>query len=268
MMNRGFLVRVAIFSSALCVFLLGTVASLQVQEKGGEDETGPYEAVVGWPQPWAQSGYIWGSQPGVFAESPNRIFLAVRGELKLPATTGRGFNGIWGSLGERATVPKAEMRNCLLVVDGSGKVIEAWNQWDSLFEVTVGPHKVRISPYDPERHVWVVNDARHQIYEFTNDGKQLVRTLGEADVAGDDETHFGRPQDIAWLPDGSLLVADGLGNSRVAKFDKNGKFLAAWGSRGNGPGQFSGLHGIATDRNRRVYVADRTNHRIQVFDEQ
>ena len=55
----------------------------------------------------------------------------------------------------------------------------------------------------------MVNDARHQIYEFTNDGKQLVRTLGEADVAGDDDKHFGRPQDIAWLPDGSLLVADG-----------------------------------------------------------
>ena len=70
----------------------------------------------------------------MFAETPNRIFLAVRGELKLPATLGRGFNGIWGSLGERATVPKAEMRNCILVVDASGKVIEAWNQWDSLFE--------------------------------------------------------------------------------------------------------------------------------------
>ena len=115
--------RLVAFLSAFFVMWLGGVAMLQVQDKGGEDETGPYEAAVGWPQPWAQAGYIWGSQPGVFAESPNRIFLAVRGELKLPATTGRGFNGIWGSLGERATVPKAEMRNCLLVVDGTGKVI-------------------------------------------------------------------------------------------------------------------------------------------------
>jgi DNA-binding beta-propeller fold protein YncE len=159
------------------------------------------------------------------------------------------------------------MRNCILVVDGSGKVIEAWTQWDTLFEGGGGPHKIRISPYDPERHVWVVNDARHVIYEFTNDGKQLVRTLGETDVAGEDARHFSRPQDIAWLPDGSLLVADGLGNARVAKFDRHGAFVAAWGTRGSGPGQFSGPHGIATDRNRRVYVADRTNHRIQVFDE-
>ena len=149
----------AAVAAAACVLGLGSVASLQVKDKGGEDETGPYEATVGWPQPWSQAGYIWGSQPGVFAESPNRIFLAVRGELKLPSTTGRGYNGSWGSLGERATVPKAEMRNCLLVVDGTGKVIEAWNQWDSLFEGTSGPHKVKISPYDSERHVWVVNDS-------------------------------------------------------------------------------------------------------------
>jgi len=140
--------RFVAFSSALFVMLLGGVATLQVLQKGGEDETGPYEAVAGWPQPWAQTGYIWGSQPGVFAESPNRIFLAVRGELKLPEKTGRGFNGIWGSLGERATVPKAEMRNCLLVVDGSGKVIERWNQWDSLFEGSGGPHKVKIELVD------------------------------------------------------------------------------------------------------------------------
>src|SRR5260221_5458103 len=100
-----------------------------------------------------------------------------------------------------------------------------------------------------------------------NDGKQLVRTLDERDVAEDDDRHFGRPQDIAWLPDGSLPVADGLGNSRVAKFDKNGKFLMGWGTGETGPGQFAGPHGIATDRNRRVYVADRTNHRIQIFDE-
>jgi len=80
--------RFVAFSSALFVMLLGGVATLQVQQKGGEDETGPYEAVAGWPQPWTQTGYIWGSQPGVFAESPNRIFLAVRGELKLPERPG------------------------------------------------------------------------------------------------------------------------------------------------------------------------------------
>jgi peptidylamidoglycolate lyase len=247
-------------ASILAVGVLSPAARLQgqPQEKGGEEETGPYSVVENWPIPWSKAGYIWGSQPGIFADSPNRIFIAARGELKLPETLPRGFNGIWGSMNQRATEPKPEMRNCIVVVDGSGKMIEAWTQWDKLFEGGGGPHKIRISPYDPERHVWVVNDARHQIYEFTNDGKQLVRTLGEADVAGADDKHFGRPQDIAWLPDGSLLVADGLGNSRIAKFDKNGAFVTSWGTRGNGPGQFSGPHGIATDRSGRVYVDDRT----------
>ena len=88
----------------------------------GENETGPYEVVEKWPAPWAQKGYIWGSQPGVFAETPNKIFIAARGELKLPETLGRGFNGAWGSLNQRATEPKPEMRNCIVIVDGSGKL--------------------------------------------------------------------------------------------------------------------------------------------------
>ena len=254
-------------AAALVLAVGGFTATAFVQEKGGEEETGQYEVVDRWPAPWARQGYIWGSQPGIAVDSVNRILIAARGELKLPETLGRGFNGSWGSLGQRATEPKPEMRNCIVAVDGSGKLIEAWTQWDKLFEGGGGPHKIRIDPNDPQRHVWVVNDARHQIYKFTNDGKQLVLTLGEADVAGDDDRHFGRPQDLAWLPDGSILVADGLGNSRIAKFDKNGTFLAAWGSRGNGQGLLSGVHGIAVDRDRRVYVADRTNHRIQVFDE-
>src|SRR3981081_1469911 len=94
-----------------------------LQETGGEEETGPYDVVDKWPSPWAKQGYIWGSQPGVFAESPNRIFIAARGELKLPDTLPRTVKGIWGSLNQRATEPKAEMRNCILVVDGSGTLV-------------------------------------------------------------------------------------------------------------------------------------------------
>lgn len=250
--------------------LLPVTASMQPpasggHSKGGEDESGPYEVVEGWPTPWAATGYIWGSQPGIFAESPDRIFIAARGELKLPTPLPRGFNGIWGSTGERATVPAAEMRHCLLVVNRDGKVTEAWTQWDSLFLPGGGPHKIKISPYDAARHVWVVNDARHVIYEFTNDGATLVRTLGVTDVPGDDPTHFGLPQDLTFLPDGSLLVADGLRNSRIVHLSATGAFLGQWGTKGSGPGQLSGVHGIDADRTGRVYVADRGNSRIQVF---
>src|SRR6185436_17956302 len=192
--------------------------------------------VANWPQPlsFAKPGYIWGSTGGIFAETPNRIFIANRGELKLPATLPPGFTGFWGSI-EQATTPTPEFRNCIVVVDGAGKSVESWTQWDYLFEDGRGPHSVLISPYDPEHNVWVVDDIHHQVFKFTNDGKKLLMTLGERDEAGSD--------------------------------DKHGKFLMTWGTRGTGPGQFNTPHSIAIDKNRRVYVSDRANNRIQVFDE-
>src|ERR1700746_1451702 len=94
-------------------------------QKGGEEETGPYEVVPKWPQPFARSGYIQGSQGGVFAESPNRVFMANRGEIKLPVKLPNNFNGAWGSLGSQATGQKPEFRNCIVIVDANGKLIES-----------------------------------------------------------------------------------------------------------------------------------------------
>jgi peptidylamidoglycolate lyase len=252
----------------LVVALAVSAASFDAQpQKGGGDETGPYEVVDGWMKPFARPGYAQGSQGGVFAESDDRIFVVNRGELKLPDPLPPEFNGAWGSLGQRATLATPELRNCILVLDGMGRVLESWTQWDKLFQGGRGPHHVRISPYDADRHVWVVDDNRHQVFKFTNDGTALVLTLGEAGVPGNDTRHFARPTDIAFLPDGSFLVSDGYVNTRVVKFDKDGRFLVAWGTKGTGPGQFDLPHAIDTDRNRRVYVADRTNSRVQVFDE-
>ena len=117
-----------------------------------------------------------------------------------------------------------------MIVDADGTLIEDWTQWDHLFAGGRGPHKVRISPYDPEKHVWIVDDEVDQIFEFTHDGKQLVLTLGEHGVRGSDDKHFARPTDIAWLPDGTFFITDGYVNTRVVKFDKNGKYLMTWGS--------------------------------------
>src|SRR5712691_979267 len=78
-------------------------ASVPAQEKGGDDRTGPYDAVQGWPQPLPDKGYIWGSTGGIFAETPNKIFIANRGEIKLPDKLPRNFNGFSGSLGLAAT---------------------------------------------------------------------------------------------------------------------------------------------------------------------
>jgi len=84
-----------------------------------------------------------------------------------------------------------------------------------------------------------------------------------AGIPGD---NFNRPTDVAWDSQGNIFVADGYGNSRIAKFDKNGKFLKSWGSRGTEPGQFNIPHAIAVDAQNNVYVGDRENKRIQVFD--
>ena len=245
----------------------GLLATLAVSQKGGEQETGPYDVVENWPQPFARPGYVQGSQGGVFAENPNRIFLANRGELKVPDPLPANWNGAWGSTGQPATRGRPELRNNIIIVDATGKMTESWTQHDHLFQGGRGPHKIKISSYDIDRHVWVVDDRRHQVFKFTNDGSRLVMTLGEGGVEGNDNSHFGRPTDIAFLPDGSFLISDGYINTRIVKFDEDGKFLMQWGTRGTGPGQFNLPHSIDTDRNRRVYVADRSNSRIQVFDE-
>ena len=79
-----------------------------------------------------------------------------------------------------------------------------------------GPHKIKISPYDPEKHVWIVDDDLHEVYKFTNDG-QLVMTLGERGVPGRGPNNFNRPTDIDWLPDGTFFISDGYAGTRVAK---------------------------------------------------
>ncbi len=244
---------------------------LLVVQKGGQDETGEYHVAAGWPLPFAKPGYIQGAISGVFAESPNRVFVMNRGEIKLPEKLPVGFNGSWGSTGQRAARPPYEPRNFILIFDGKGKLIESWTQYDRLFADTQGskgPHKVKISPYDPDRHVWIIDDTGHRVLEFTNDGKQLVMTLGEPGVPGNDEKHMNGPTDMAWLPDGTFFVTQGneaaekVAASRIMKFDKNGKFLMEWGTK-----ELEGAHAIAIDRKRRLYVADRYHGRILIFDE-
>jgi hypothetical protein len=176
-----------------------------------------------------------------------------------------GWSGWKGKLGV-----DARWEHNVVVLNAEGKITEDWTQWDSLFR---RPHSVTMNPYDPEKHIWIVEDRNHVVYEFSHDGKQLVKTMGVKGVSGNDSTHFNRPTFLSWLPDSTLFVSDGYANTRVVKFDKDGKFLLQWGEKGNPPndtrpGMFSAVHGVQVDpTTRKVYVTDRDSHRIQVFDE-
>lgn len=146
----------------------------------------------------------------------------------------------------------------VFVFDGrTGRALRKWGE-----NVFALPHSLTV---DAQNNVWIADVALNQVFKFSHDGKLLL-TVGERGVAGDDSRHFNRPTDIAVLPDGSFYVSDGYLNYRVIKFAANGTFLFQWGTQGNGPGQFDLPHGIALDSAGRVYVIDRQNARVQVFD--
>lgn len=117
---------------------------------------------------------------------------------------------------------------------------------------------------DHQDNVWLTDVALHQVFKFSADG-QLLLTLGKARKSGADTGHFNLPTDVAVLTDGSFFVSDGYANTRVMKFAADGTFLLTWGMPGKEPGQFNVPHGIAADASG-VFVADRRNSRVQVFD--
>ena len=274
-------------------------------EKGGQDIFGGYDVVQNWPKPLSSlpgnEKWTWGAGQGVFAESPNRVFILERGQLpkidrpkatkiapsvefpigRLPwrdATSASPPGALFGPDGKTpgndldVGEPGVDYNwsHIINVVDAQGNFIEDWTQWDKMFR---RPHSVFESPYDPQKNVWIVDDYRHAIFKFTNDGKKLLQTLGTPNEPGNDDKHFYRPTFMAWLPDGSFVVADGYVNTRVVKFDKDGKYLTTWGMKGEAgketrPSYFNNVHGIAVDaQTRRIFVNDRGNRRIQVFDE-
>ena len=140
--------------------------------------------------------------------------------------------------------------------DSSGKFVRGIA--DELF---VTAHMVRV---DPEDSIWTTDIGSHVVLKLSPEGRVLL-ALGRMRIPGDDVLHFNQPTDVAWDRDGNIYVTDGYGNSRVLKFDKYGRPLLGWGMKGSGPGQFDTPHTIVIDGDL-VYVGDRENARIQIFD--
>jgi len=167
--------------------------------------------------------------------------------------------------------------------DSSGKLLKSFGAG-----LLLQPHGIAV---DRDGNVWVTDDQGnktmgHQVFKFSPDGKVLL-SLGKAGVSGNGADTFNQPTDVAIAPNGDIFVIDGHvavqtrpngelfvsdapnpnPNARVTKFSKDGKFLKTWGSKGTGHGEFDGAHGLAFDSQGRLFVADRTNNRIQIFDQ-
>jgi sugar lactone lactonase YvrE len=129
-------------------------------------------------------------------------------------------------------------------------------------------HAVRV---DPEDNIWAVDEGSNMVIKFNPEG-HVVMVLGrrpepaEPAPTAPEPYRFDRPTDVGWDAAGNIFVTDGYGNSRVVKYDKNGRFLKSAGSKGSAPGQLNLPHTMAMDAKGNVYVGDRSNSRIEVFD--
>ncbi|MGI8979189.1 MAG: peptidyl-alpha-hydroxyglycine alpha-amidating lyase family protein [Pirellulaceae bacterium] len=144
----------------------------------------------------------------------------------------------------------------ILCFDKDGKFLRSWGD-DQIHTA----HGLRV---DKEDNVWATDIGNHRVFKFDPQGKELL-ALGTGQP-GTETDQFDKPTDIAFGPDGEFFVSDGYGNSRVLKFSPNGGFIKTWGTPGMRGGEFNLPHSIVVDAKKRIFVGDRENNRIQVFD--
>lgn len=147
----------------------------------------------------------------------------------------------------------------MVVLNTDGDVLDTWG--DGEF---TNPHGVTIGPDDS---VWCVDNGDHTVKKFSRKGEKLLQLQGGAPAPAMSGDPFNRPCHLAIDPNnGNLFVADGYSNASVHKYDPTGRLLTSWGESGTGPGQFNIVHNVVVDKNGLVYIADRENQRVQVFD--
>ena len=204
----------------------------------------PYRTIEHWYQ--LPEGRTIGSTSGVAVDSKGHIWVAER----------CGVN----SCRDSQLAPVFEF-------DASGKMLRNWGAGMFVF-----PHGLTV---DKDDNLWItdgqgVEGKGHQVFKFNPDGKVLM-TLGKAGVPGDGPDTFNQPNAVAIAPNGDIFVSDGhntgRNNARVVKFSKDGKFIKQWGGHGSGAGQFEMPHTLAFDSKGRLFVGDRGNNRIQIFDQ-
>ena len=213
----------------------------------------PFESVPDFLQ--LPEGMNFGEVPGVAVNAQGHVFVFTRSN----SAGGPAYAPTAAQLFEFG--PKGEF------IREIGKGLYGWSF----------AHSVRI---DKDDNIWAIDKGSDMVIKFDQNGRVLM-VFGRRKESADAETKpwenedpplphidglFRQPTDVAWDSEGNIYITDGYINSRVAKYDKNGDWVKSWGSKGTGPGQFRLPHSIAIDRNNNIYVGDRSNHRIQVFD--
>ena len=199
-------------------------------------------------------GMNFGEVPGVAVNSKGHIFVFTRSN----SANGPAYGASAAQLLEFG--PKGEFLREI------GKGLYAWSE----------AHTVRI---DKDDNIWAIDKGSDMVIKFNQAG-HVVMVFGRKSEAADGarpwehpnpplpaiDGLFRQPTDVTWDSEGNVYITDGYVNSRVAKYDKNGDWVKSWGEKGTAPGQFRLPHAIVADHNNNLYVGDRTNHRIQVFD--
>jgi DNA-binding beta-propeller fold protein YncE len=200
------------------------------------------------------AGVNFGEVPGVAVDSKGNIYVFTRSN----SANGSAYGAAAAQLFEFG--PKGEFLREI------GKGLYAWSE----------AHSVRIDRND---NIWAIDKGSDMVIRFNQAG-HVTWVFGRKQESADgaeplghpnpplppQDARFRQPTDVAWDSDGNIYITDGYVNSRVAKFDKNGDWAMSFGDPGVGPGQFHLPHAIAIDRNNNVYVGDRSNRRIQVFE--
>ena len=238
--------------AALAAMVMAPGIALAISMAPVNDRPNPYERVYDFLK--MPAGRSWGSTAGIdIAPDGKSVWVIDR----------CGSNGCVGS-----------KLDPILKFDATGKLVKSFGGGKFAF-----PHGIFV---DPDENIWVTDavlgDGRgagamglgQTVQKFDKDGN-LLMTLGTPGVSGKDQTHFNAPSDVLVALNGDIFVSDGHGtgtNERIVKFDKNGKYIKEWGHPGSGPGAFSSLHSLAMDSQGRLFVANRDNNRIDIFDQE
>jgi DNA-binding beta-propeller fold protein YncE len=240
---------------AAAIVLGGTEAVTQANAPTNSAPN-PYRAVESWGK--LPEGRVWGSTSGIDIDPDGTsVWVAERcGVFAAPSQMKPGVPFAC----DGSTLPP------ILKFDAAGNLVKSFGAGLLLF-----PHGLHV---DREGNVWVTDglgkDGKgHQVFKFSPEGKVLM-TLGKAGIAGNGPDEFNAPSAVYVAPNGDIFVADGHGgntNARIVKFSKDGKFIKTWGKKGAAPGEIDIPHTLAMDSRGRLFVGDRQNNRIQIFDQ-